>query len=56
MVYKPLAVRVALIAVFRRALPVFRYMRVVATILPNAILTLLPGISCVFEDSIKLVI
>ena len=26
MVYKPLAVRVALIAGFRRALPVFRYM------------------------------
>jgi hypothetical protein len=30
MVYKPLAVRVALIAGFRRALPVFRYMIVVA--------------------------
>jgi hypothetical protein len=30
MVYKPLAVRVALIAGFRRALPVFRYMTVVA--------------------------
>jgi hypothetical protein len=29
MVYKPLAVRVALIAGFRRALPVFRYMIVV---------------------------
>jgi hypothetical protein len=30
MVYKPLAVRVALSAVFRRALPVFRHMIVVA--------------------------
>src|ERR1700688_3995693 len=30
MVYKPLAVRVALIAGFRRALPVFKYMIVVA--------------------------
>ena len=30
MVYKPLAVRVALIAGFRRALPVFNYMIVVA--------------------------
>jgi hypothetical protein len=30
MVYKPLAVRVALIADFRRALPVFRYMIAVA--------------------------
>ena len=30
MVYKPLAVRAALIAGFRRALPVFRYMIVVA--------------------------
>src|SRR5277367_6150252 len=30
MVYKPLAARVALIAGFRRALPVFRYMIVVA--------------------------
>jgi hypothetical protein len=30
MVYKPLAVRVALIAGFRRALPVFRYMIVAA--------------------------
>src|SRR5271169_5252795 len=30
MVYKPLAVRVALVAGFRRALPVFRYMIVVA--------------------------
>jgi len=30
MVYKPLAVGVALIAGFRRALPVFRYMIVVA--------------------------
>jgi hypothetical protein len=29
MVYKPLAVRVALIAGFRRAMPVFRYMIVV---------------------------
>src|SRR5579863_9167811 len=29
MVYKPLAVRVALIAGFRRALPVFKYMIVV---------------------------
>ena len=30
MVYKPLAVRVALIAGFRRALPVFKYMIIVA--------------------------
>ena len=30
MVYKPLAVRVALIAVFRRALPVLKYIIVVA--------------------------
>jgi hypothetical protein len=30
MVYKPLAVRVALVAGFRRALPVFKYMIVVA--------------------------
>jgi hypothetical protein len=30
MVYKPLAVRVALIAGFRRALPVFKYIIVVA--------------------------
>jgi uncharacterized protein YjlB len=30
MVYKPLAAKVALVAGFRRALPVFRYMLVVA--------------------------
>ena len=30
MVYKPLAVRVALVAGFRQALPVFKYMIVVA--------------------------